>query len=192
MADLFPNARVVAVEANPPAIDLCHQTVRQRGKTGRVEIVGAAINSYDGRCTFHAIDAARTITPWSDGNIGASSLFKANGQYPHETYFQSPVEVPCVRLDSLLRTLNAETPQVIWLDLQGGEMLALQSLGERLCDVRLVHTEVSMKPAYDGQVLWPELRNFLVSGGFQIAPGGGPNLGEWQSDAIFYRPGKLR
>lgn len=185
LADLFPNARVIAVEANPPAVDMCHQTTQRLGKTSRVEVVGVAINDFDGRCEFNAIDAEKTITPWIDGNVGASSLFRANGDYPYETYVQETIEVPCVRLDSLLWAVNAPTPEVIWADLQGGELLAFRSLGDRLKDVKLIHTEVSLRAAYDGQCMYPELHAFLSDNGFKLAA---PfDRSGWQSDACFIR-----
>jgi FkbM family methyltransferase len=183
LAELFPNARVIAVEANPPAVDMCHQTVQKRGMSSRVEVVGVAINDFDGRCEFQAIDPAKTTTPWIDGNIGASSLFKANGSYEHETYVQETIEVPCIRLDSLLRTLNAPSPDVLWCDLQGGELLAFRSIGDKLRDVRLIHTEVSHKAAYSGQAMWGDVRDLLHGAGFELAAP--VDMNGWQTDAVF-------
>ena len=185
LADLFPNARVIAVEANPPAIEMCYATIKKRGKSSRVEVVGVAIHDYNGHCEFQAIDPKLTRTPWIDGNVGASSLFKANGEYPFEDYHQSAIRVPCIRMDTLLTTLNAPTPQVIWADLQGGELLAFRSLGDRLKDVKLIHTEVSLRAAYDGQCMYPELHAFLSDNGFKLAA---PfDRSGWQSDACFIR-----
>src|SRR4051812_33203494 len=83
LAKLFPNATVVAVECNPETLDQCRRNV---AKQPRITLVEKAINSHTGHCRFFAIDTKRTITSWTDGNPGASSLFVATGDYPVETY----------------------------------------------------------------------------------------------------------
>src|SRR5579863_4424267 len=140
LAGLFPNAQIVAVECNPSTIDLCRtNTARQP----RIRLVDKAIHSYTGRCQFHPIDPARTVTRWSDGNPGASSLFLANGEYPAERYTQDTIEVDCTRLDALCGELGIDVIDLIWMDLQGAELLALQSAGSLLDKTRYIYTEVS-------------------------------------------------
>src|SRR5438067_7633069 len=95
LSRLFPNAQVVAVECNPETLAQCRQNLA--GKP-RIRLVEKAINSYSGRCRFFPIDTTRTVTSWTDGNPGASSLFLATGDYPLERYVQHQIDVECIRI----------------------------------------------------------------------------------------------
>jgi FkbM family methyltransferase len=78
---------------------------------------------------FFPIDPKRTVTTWKDGNPGASSLFVAQDGYPHEKYVQNEIMVNCHRLDSICEQEKI-VPDLIWIDLQGAELLAFESLGK--------------------------------------------------------------
>src|SRR5579871_6785218 len=93
---LFPHASVVAVECNSATLEICRSNISAHP---RIRLVGKAINSFSGRCPFYPTDPSRTVTTWTDGNPGASSLFLATGDYPAETYVQNETEVECTRLD---------------------------------------------------------------------------------------------
>ena len=180
LARLFREADVVAVECNRQTLETCR---RNLARAPRVRLVEKAINSHTGRCAFFPIDPARTITSWADGNPGASSLFVANGDYPVETYVQNEVEVDCIRLDDLCGELGIEAIDLIWMDLQGAELLALRSAGALLEKVRYIYTEVSHRPLYHGQCLFEDVEAFLTGRGFkrrtQI------DRARWQQDAIY-------
>lgn len=85
----------------------------------------------------------QTITTWVDGNPGASSLFKANGKYPIEKYVQSEDKVECTRVDTILANYNVDKVDIVWMDLQGAEKLAIESFGKYIQDVDFIHTEVT-------------------------------------------------
>ncbi len=183
---LFPDARIVAVECNPATLDKCR---RNLAPEPRITLVDKAINAHTGRCAFHSIDQARTITTWKDGNPGASSLFVATGDYPVETYFQNQVEVDCTRLDDLCEKLQIEAIDLIWMDLQGAELIALQSAGALLEKVRYIYTEVSHRPIYKGQCLFEDVDAFLKARGFRLCTK--IDRTRWQQDAIYENTRKL-
>ena len=165
MAKMMPNARrTIAVECNPDAIPLCEKTIRDSGVN--IELVAKAICGHTGTCKFYPIDPARTVTPWIDGNIGASSLYKANGAYPFERYEQNEIEVPCTRLEDMCAELGVHEIDLLWMDLQGAELVALKSASELLRRIKYIHSEVSYIPAYEGQCLFDELDEYLRGYGF--------------------------
>lgn len=180
LADLFPDAEVVAIECNPATLEACRRNV---ARNPRLRLVAKAINSYTGRCPFHPTDPERTLTSWADGNPGASSLFVATGDYPIETYVQNTIEVDCVRLDDLCAMLGIGTIDLIWMDLQGAELLALESAGQLLDRVRYIYTEVSHRPIYRGQCLFPDVEAFLTARGFHRCTQIDPE--RWQQDVIY-------
>jgi FkbM family methyltransferase len=180
LANLFGEAEVVAIECNRETLEKCRRNVAHNP---RIRLVDKAINSYTGRCAFYPIDPARTITTLPDGNPGASSLFIANADYPSEKYVQNKVDVDCIRLDVLCRQLQIDVIDLIWMDLQGAELLALQSAGALLDKVRYIYTEVSHRPIYDGQCLFDDVDAFLTTHGFKLCTKVDRN--RWQQDLIY-------
>src|SRR5262249_41488526 len=158
LSELFPRANVVAVECNEATLGRCRQNIAGHP---RIRLVDKAINSFTGHCAFYPIDPTRTVTTWADGNPGASSLFVATGDYPVEKYIQNETEVECTRLDDLCQELGIEVIDLIWMDLQGAELIALQSAGRLLEKVRYIYTEVSHRPIYQGQCLFDDIDSFL-------------------------------
>ena len=184
-ASYFPNSSIYAFECNPTTLSICRSNIEN---TKQITLIDKAVNIYDGRCKFFPINSEKTITTWSDGNPGASSLFKANGQYDIETYVQDEIEVDCTRIDTIMKKNNINHVDIIWMDLQGAELLALESFGELINNVKFIHTEVSFKPMYEGQVLFSEIHDFLLNRGFtNITP---IERKGWQSDIIYMRKQK--
>ena len=176
----FPEAHIVAIECNPNTLDRCRRNI---ATSSRITLIDKAVNSYSGRCVFYPIDPLKTTTTWKDGNPGASSLFVANGEYPVETYVQDKVEVDCVRLDDLCKQHHIHAIDIIWMDLQGAELLALQSAGDLLDKVRYIYTEVSHRPIYEGQCLFDDVEAFLNARGFRRCTK--IDTTRWQQDAIY-------
>ena len=180
LSQLFPNSNVIAVECNSATLETCRRNISGHP---RIRLVDKAINSFTGRCPFYPIDPARTVTTWADGNPGASSLFVATGDYPAEQYVQNKTEVECTRLDDLCRELHIDVIDLIWMDLQGAELLALDSAGRLLDRVRYIYTEVSHRSIYEGQCLFDDVDAFLTARGFRLCTK--INRDRWQQDLIY-------
>jgi hypothetical protein len=56
--------------------------------------------------------------------------------------------VECTTLASAAAALGIARVDLIWMDLQGAELLALQGMGDLLNGVRYVHTELSFRAMY--------------------------------------------
>ena len=159
----FRNAKVYAFECNPPAIELCR---RNAASEPRITVIDRAVSHLDGELTFYAIDPKKTITPHSDGNIGASSLFLARRDYPFERYVQNPIKVMGVTLESWARERQIEEIDLLWMDLQGAELSALTGLGQLISGVKFVYTEVEYQPMYVDQPLAADIYKALGAAGF--------------------------
>ncbi len=183
--EVFPNSTVVAFECNPQTLPLCR--AQEEAHKERLTLIPKAVNSYTGTCTFYPINPKKTRTTWADGNPGASSLFQSNGQYWVEHYVQDTIEVPCTTLEDICKEMAIDSVNILWMDLQGAELLALKSMGDFLKGVEYMCVEVSYKPIYSGQVLFPELNAFLEGAGFECMNTLEQNSGKWQEDAIYRR-----
>ncbi len=149
-------------ECNPPAVEICRKNVIRHKPEGlTVFINDCAISDKPGPVSFFPIDTRRTITPHPDGNPGASSLLQADPKYPNETYVQSKITVRATTLDAYC--VFHRPPDLLWMDLQGAELMALMGGRHALKNTRIVHTEVAFRPTYQNQVLFWELDNHLRS-----------------------------
>ena len=178
----YPAAQVYAFECNPPAVELCRRRFRD---VPGISLVERAVSDHSGPVDFFAIDPERTVTPHADGNIGASSLFRANSEYPFEKYAQNRIPVQATTLADWARAAGHPTIDVIWMDVQGAALQALRGLGGLLPAVKLIHVEVEYKPMYLEQPLAGEVRSFLEAGGFRLVAQ--LNSSDWFGDEIYCR-----
>ena len=162
----FPNRKIYAFECNPNTLHLCKKNIIPY--RDRITLIKGAVCDYDGRITFYPINQQKTKTTWEDGNPGASSLFKSNGKYTVETYVQDEITTNCHRLDTIMKKHNIPSVDIIWMDLQGAELLALEGLGNYLSNVEYIYTEVSHKEIYTGQVMYKELNDYMIKNNFSI------------------------
>tara|TARA_Y100001949_G_C15912144_1_gene297308 strand:- start:151 stop:840 length:690 start_codon:yes stop_codon:yes gene_type:complete len=176
----FPNANIYAFEANPK----CYRDCIENAKSiERINIYNVAVNNYDGICDFYAINPEKTITPWFDGNLGASSLYKANGKYPHEKYVQDKIEVSSVRLDSWCNANGVKNIDLMWIDAQGAGMRIFEGMGKKLLNtVKIIQIELEGTPIYEGQSLYKEVSDYLNVNGFVQIYG---SVSKFGSDFIF-------
>jgi FkbM family methyltransferase len=169
LAKKYPNAKVYTFEANPVSYNVCLENTKGYDS---ISVINEAVNDYDGTCKFYPMDKDKTVTTWEDGNQGASSLYRANGAYDFiEKYVQYEIEVPCTRLDTFCQKNSIDKIDIIWMDLQGAELKALQSLGSLLETVQIIHTELEMNPMYEGQCLFRDVNEFLTNNGFDLEYG---------------------
>jgi FkbM family methyltransferase len=177
----FPNSKIYAFECNPNTLGICKKNIEPY--SDRITLIEGAVCDYDGTITFYPINQEKTITTWEDGNPGASSIFKSNGEYSFETYIQDEIITNCHRLDSAMDKYCISKVDIIWMDLQGAELLALKGLGNHLQNVKYIYTEVSYKEMYSGQVMFEELNNYILSNNFFIK--NTLSLQGWQEDVIY-------
>ena len=123
---MYPKAQVFGFECNPSSLEKARHNTSH---LANVTIVGMAAHAVDGRCKFYPIDTKNTVSPYQDGNPGASSLFLASGKYDRiEKYVQDEIEVVATRLDTWASTLGIARFDLVWMDLQGAELLALEGM----------------------------------------------------------------
>jgi len=159
----FPQARIFTFECNPAMLPECRAAVL--GKSA-ITLIEHAVSNVSGPVTFYAIDQEQTKTGVRDGNPGASSLLQASGEYKLETYVQKPVTVEAVTLSEIFRQQGIQAADLLWMDIQGAELMALEGAGDRLKDVKLIHTEVEFIEIYAGQPLFPQIKDWLQARGF--------------------------
>jgi FkbM family methyltransferase len=86
---------------------------------------------------------------------------------PHIT-FESTVEVETITLDTWADKHAINHIDFLWLDLQGAELKALRGAESILKTVSVIQVEINKTERYKGAVLYPELKEWLLSQGFQV------------------------
>jgi FkbM family methyltransferase len=172
LSEEFSNAEVWAFECNPDTLPLLHSNISAHP---RVHCVEAAVSDETGTVQFFKIDTTRTQTSHADGNPGASSLFVANGEYPFEKYAQEPVSVQAITLDAFCEKMGIGQVDVIWMDLQGAELKALQGFERHLRKTRYIQVELTHFEIYRGQPLFSDVDRFLLERGFVRLTEANPN-----------------
>ena len=150
------DAKVLSIECNPETIPICRKNI-----IPGIILDERCINDYDGECYFYQINIRLTRTTHKDGNPGASSIFKAVDNYTPEKYVQNKIKVKCARLNTILKDHNIKKIDLLWMDLQGAELIALNNTDNYLKDIELIMTEVEFKPIYHGQALFDDINDKL-------------------------------
>lgn len=121
-----------------------------------------------------AIGEAEAVRPmWIGGGAedGSSSLLspKAHLDVFPEITFDRTLSVNVTTLSAWATREGVRGIDGMWLDMQGQELAALKGAGDLLATTRAVILEISAVELYEGAPLWPEVREWLGSAGFEIA-----------------------
>jgi FkbM family methyltransferase len=153
LATAFPTATVHAFECSPDALPLAAETFARAEFGNRVILHPFAVDRRAGTREFWAADP--TI------NGGAGSLYRSTGHEELQPLNQRRTTVSAIRLDEWAAENGVEHVDLVWADLQGAELRALEGMGELLHGVEAVHVEVTFRELYAGQPLFDEVRNYL-------------------------------
>jgi FkbM family methyltransferase len=178
--DFFPEATIYTFECNPATIPLWKQNTAGIDKIVTVE---KAVSDKDGSISFFPIDPEHTKSDWKDGNPGASSLLVASGKYPVEQYAQKEITVATTTLKTFFKEKNIPGANIVWMDIQGAELMALRGLEERIADLGIIHTEIEFIQIYKDQPLATEIKKYMNDHGFYL--GYFTNFGPYAGDAVF-------
>ena len=179
-AKRYPKATVYSFECNPNTLEVCKDKV---SAFKNIVLTEKAVSNINGHVSFFKIDEIRTKTTWTDGNQGASSLFIASGKYPVESYVQEEIKVESIMLSTFITQNNIPEIDILWMDIQGAELLALKGLGHDIHRVKIIHLEVEFFEIYQNQPLFNEIKTFLNKFNFNFL--GFSYESEYAADAVF-------
>ena len=169
--------KILYVEANPALIPGLRAKAAVYG--GKVIIIHAAASDADGtvRLRVTSMDQSSSILP----------LAKHKDIYPSIREV-AQVDVRGRRLDTLLAEegLRAEDFNVLNLDIQGAELMAVRGATELLAGIEALNTEVNLQELYHGAGLLGEMEKFMDKQGFGRAAMVTPWHPSW-GDAFYVR-----
>jgi FkbM family methyltransferase len=111
--------------------------------------------------------------------------------------FTDLIDVPIRRLDTVVFELGLPKPEVLKIDVQGGELAVLTGSGSLLDSVQLIQAEVWFMRRYgSGTPLFHEVNDYLASKGFLLVAFGDFYYGDlhelYAGDAFFAKEELLR
>jgi len=178
LAAVFPDTSIYAFEPNPEALTTCYQSV---GGNSQIKIIPMAVSDKDGEISFFAQDQEKS----HDVNIGVSSIFKLMDQTPRGWHWiQKEIKVQSITLNTFVKMGNPP-PDLIWIDVQGAELLAFKGASNVLPNVKAIFTEAGKKAYYHGHGMFNEIDAYLSRFGFRSVlevPGH-----EWESDFLYIK-----
>lgn len=148
--------KVLFVEANPTVFERLQANIADYRN---VEAVNCAIGDRNGTIDLH-------VTSF-DQSSSILQLKHHQEIYPHITETHQ-ITVQSKTLDTLLQELeiNPSDFNILNIDIQGAELLALQGSINWLKYVEVINTEVNYEELYEGCVLIDQLDEFLEGQGF--------------------------
>ena len=167
-SNIFHNARIAAFEPVPDSYQLCISNLNglDAQKKNRISIHNIALSDNTGSVPFYAVE----MSVKQKIDEGFSSLLKFNGKlknaYYDEELVQKKIMVQSDTLDNWCRENEVHEIDIIWIDVQGAELLVFQGGGNILKNTRIIMTEVGLKPYYEGHTLKSDIDAFLLTRGF--------------------------
>lgn len=179
----YPAAQVYAFECNRATIEDCRAN-QAAAALPNLQLYFVAVAAHTGNTVFHGVD--KQPRPGFSANPGASSLYPASGHMVTEPIKQVPVTVPCTRLDDWAELCDIPSFDVVWMDLQGAERLAIEGMGARAKTIQVLHTEVTYKELYAGQPLYPEWQALMRELGMvEVYHEKAVTVPEWFGEAVY-------
>ena len=183
----FPSATVTVFEPFPTCVQALE---RSFGSDRQVKLVGKALGETTGERTLFCNRLSAT-----------NSLFQVDPAIrellpdPEWVTPEAEMKIPVVTLDEYCQEAGVSRVNLLKLDVQGSELLALRGAEKLLARaaVDLIYTELLFRPHYQGQAYFFEVAEFLHRHGYSLH--GLYNLGVgkegkmWQADGIFVRAG---
>ena len=158
MAELWSNGQVFAFE---PVPELYEKLVKNTRNSPNVHCYRIALADKDD-ITAMFVSGGRSS--------GSSSLLEpaTHLEFHPDVTFEREIEVRTATLDSWAEENGVDHVDMLWLDVQGYEG-GLMKASPRIMDtVKVIYTEVNLIGLYKGAVLYPQLRSWLLSRGFNV------------------------
>lgn len=159
------NSIIYSFECNPDTIDVCKENIKDYDK---INLVQKAISNENGFVNFYPFDLIKYNNP------GASSLLKINfsnrskndPDYCRENP-QKQIMVESITLDNFIKNEKIKKVDLICMDLQGSEFLALMGFKENILNTKYIITETCFNSTYDNGTNFQEIYDFLKINNFK-------------------------
>lgn len=162
LVDTIQDVHCYGFEPNP---SLC-KAWRESDSTDHISLACAALYSKNGDQLLHMSDDY----PATNSLLPRPAAVGRNPYYPAKANFQHTLSTKTITVDSFCKENNIESIFLLKLDLQGGELKALEGASQMLASRRvgLIYSEGVFVEKYEGQPLLLDIWNFLLTFNFRL------------------------
>lgn len=188
MAKIWPNASIHCFE---PVTELYNKVKKNISRYRNISAYPFALGPEKGSQIMYL-----STEEVNRGAVSMSSSLSAPKEHLNYsgTLFEGTQVVNVTTIDDWAAEHNISKVDMLWLDMQGGELAALKASPTILNTVSVIVSELEFVEAYENQPLYLEVRNWLEDQGFVLIAGNfkfpkDPN--QWFGDGIFVRKSLL-
>lgn len=160
-SSLFPESTIYSFEPLPESFQKLHRRFKGNNLVKPIQL---AVSDKVGKRKFYVNQDSGTdsLLPTVDevGYWVAPNIIKNI----------ATIEVPVTTIDDFCRQVSINEIQILKMDIQGGELMALEGATEKLSQgfISLIYTEILFVPIYEGEALFYEICNFLSGYGYTL------------------------
>jgi FkbM family methyltransferase len=160
-SSLFPESTIYSFKSFPESFQKLHR--RFEGNS-LVKPIQFAVSNKAGKKKFYVNQnsATNSLLPTTD-----SAEYWVD---PNEIKNITTIEVPVTTIDDFCRQESIDEIQILKMDIQGGELMALEGATEKLSQgsILLIYTEILFVPIYEGEAFFYEICNLLSGYGYTL------------------------
>ncbi|CAC5345690.1 MULTISPECIES: FkbM family methyltransferase [Planktothrix] len=173
----LPNTvKILVIDANQGAVERLQENF---ANSPNIQVVQAAIANHNDTVTLHltSLESSSSILPWK----------QYSEIYPNIKEIQQ-LTLSSHTLDTLLEELNLSPSDfnILILDIQGAELLALEGATQLLNNLDAIYTNVHYQELFEGGALAEEVNQFLTDYQFDIVAEDTPYHPAW-GEAFYVR-----
>ena len=166
----YNNAICYSFECNPDCLIECKKNKANFNKdeNERIILIENAVSIDNNKVLFRPFDLSIY------NNMGSSSMLEIdfsmrNKDDPdyNKGKVQKEIEVNGIRIDTYMENNNIQNIDLLCIDLQGYELQAIKSMGEKIKTVKYIITECSIVSTYKNGAIFSELNDYLEKYGFK-------------------------
>jgi FkbM family methyltransferase len=166
----FPNAAVYTFEPVPANVAKIRANFRNQSLPTD-NLYEFALSDQNGVAPFYVSsghpEGAPTSAEWDYGNKSSSLLPPKEHTRTHPWLkFDQTLNVATERLDSFCERKEIDEIDLVWLDVQGAELMVLEGAGEMISRIGVIWLEVGTIEFYERQPLKNDVEGFMRERGF--------------------------
>lgn len=182
----FPNADIYAFEPLPKNIKKIKLHYKKYGAID-IRLHQLALSDKDGQAEFFVSSGHPDNLPesedWDYGNKSSSLLPPKEHKRLHKWIrFDQKIKVKTSRLDNFCKGHSIDAIDLVYLDVQGAELLVLEGAGNLIRNIKLIWMEVESIELYKKQPLKQDVQKFMAKNGFKLVK---DTVGEVSGDQLY-------
>ena len=158
---LFPEATIYSFEPFPESF----QKLRRRFEgNSLVKPIQFAVSNKVGKKKFYVNQDSTTNSLLPTGDDAGCWVD------PNDMKSVTTIDVPVTTIDNFCKQESIDEIQILKMDIQGGELMALVGASEKLGQgsILLIYTEILFVPIYEGEAFFYEICGLLSGYGYKL------------------------